>query len=117
MVSSSSAQARILWAHSGFDSPAKVREMMRKYPRLWCDLAYRSDHASNGRVDPAWREVFLEFPDRFVVGTDTFAPERWHYVVEHARWTREWLADLPRPIAEQIGWRNGERLFGDCARR
>ncbi len=106
-------KARILWAHSGFDSAAKVREMMRKYPRLWCDLAYRSDHASNGRVDPAWREAFLEFPDRFVVGTDTFAPERWHYVVEHANWTREWLADLPRPIAEQIGWRNGERLFGD----
>ncbi len=106
-------KARILWAHSGFDSAERVREMLRKYPRLWCDLAYRSDHASNGKVDPAWREAFLEFPDRFVVGTDTFTPERWHYVVDHARWSREWLSDLPRPVAEQIAWKNGERLFGD----
>lgn len=105
-------QARILWAHAGFDRPERVREMLRRYPNLWCDLAFRSDHASGGKVDPAWREAFLEFPDRFLVGTDTFTPERWHYVVEHARWSREWLADLPRPVAEQIAWRNGERLFG-----
>lgn len=105
-------QARILWAHAGFDRPERVREMLRKYPNLWCDLAFRSDHASGGKVDAAWREAFLEFPDRFLVGTDTFTPERWHYVVEHARWSREWLADLPRPVAEQIAWKNGERLFG-----
>jgi hypothetical protein len=105
-------QARILWAHAGFDRPERVRELLRRYPNLWCDLAFRSDHASGGKVDPAWREAFLEFPDRFLVGTDTFTPERWHYVVEHARWSREWLADLPRPVAEQIGWKNGERLFG-----
>ncbi len=87
--------------------------MLRKYPGLWCDLAFRSDHASSGKVDAAWREAFLEFPDRFVVGTDTFTPERWHYVGEHARWSREWLADLPPPVAEQIASKNGERLFGD----
>ncbi|MEZ5739741.1 MAG: hypothetical protein R3E68_09995 [Burkholderiaceae bacterium] len=87
--------ARILWAHSGFDSPDKVRDMLRRYPGLWADLAFRSDQASAGKVDPQWREAFLEFPDRFLVGTDTFTPERWHYVLEHARWTREWLADLP----------------------
>jgi hypothetical protein len=37
------------------------------------------------RSTPAWRAAFLEFPDRFLLGTDTFTPERWHYVVEHAR--------------------------------
>ena len=86
--------------------------MLRRHPRQWCDLAFRSDHASGGVVDPAWRAVFLEFPDRFLVGTDTFTPERWHYVGEHARWTREWLASLPPAVAEQIAWKNGERLFG-----
>ncbi len=110
-------QARILWAHSGFDSAQRVREMLRKYPRLWCDLAFRSDHASNGKVEASWREAFLEFPDRFVVGTDTYTPERWHYVVEHARWSREWLADLPAPVAAQIGHQNGERLFGDLRKK
>jgi len=105
-------QARILWAHSGFDSPDKVREMLRRYPRLWCDLAFRSDHAAGGKVDPAWRALFLEFPDRFLVGTDTFTPERWYYVVEHADWSRAWLADLPPEVAERIAWKNGEALFG-----
>ena len=104
--------ARILWAHAGFDRPERVRELLRQHKNLWCDLAFRSDHASGGQVDPAWREAFLEFPDRFLVGTDTFTPERWYYVGEHARWTREWLASLPPAVAEQIAWKNGERLFG-----
>ena len=109
--------ARILWAHAGFDSPEKVREMLRKHKNLWCDLAFRSDHATMGRVDDGWRAAFLEFPDRFLVGTDTFTPERWHYVVEHARWSRQWLADLPREVAERIAWKNGEDLFGTLLER
>jgi Amidohydrolase len=104
--------ARVLWAHSGFEPPAKVREMLRRYANLYCDLAFLTAHASNGKVTPGWREVFLEFPDRFMVGTDSFTPERLHYIAEHARWSRQWLADLPRDVAEKIGYRNGERLFG-----
>jgi predicted TIM-barrel fold metal-dependent hydrolase len=109
--------ARILWAHSGFDAPDKVREMLRKYKNLWCDLAFRSDHATFGKVDPAWRAAFMEFPDRFTVGTDTFTPERWHFVVEHANWSRRWLADLPDDVAERIAYKNGERLFGSMMKQ
>jgi hypothetical protein len=104
--------ARILWAHAGFESPERVREMLRKHRNLWADLAFRSDHASGGKVVPEWRQAFLEFPDRFMVGTDTFVAERWHYVPEHATWSRGWLADLPADVAERIAWKNGEALFG-----
>ena len=107
--------ARVLWAHSGFERPESVRAMLRKYPGLWCDLAFLTSHASNGKVTAGWREAFLEFPDRFLVGTDSFTPERLHYIAEHARWSREWLADLPREVAEKIGYKNGERLFGGPA--
>ena len=86
-------EARILWAHSGFDRPEAVRAMLKKHRKLYADLAFRNDHATSGKIDPAWREAFIEFPDRFLVGTDTFTPERWYY------------------IAERIGWRNGEALF------
>jgi hypothetical protein len=103
--------ARVLWAHSGFVEPAKVREMLRRHKNLWADLAFRSDQGSGGKVSPEWREVFMEFPDRFMVGTDTFTPERWHYVVDHATFSRAWLADLPREVAERIAWKNGEALF------
>ncbi len=109
--------ARILWAHSGFDDPEKVREMLRRHKNLWCDLAYRSDHARGGKVEPGWRAAFTEFPDRFMVGSDTFTPERWHFVVEHANWSRQWLADLPMDVAERIAYKNGEALFGGMLKR
>ena len=105
-------EARILWAHSGFDRPERVREMLRKHAKLWCDLAFRTEHGSGGKVDPEWRKAFLEFPGRFLVGTDTYTPERWHYIPEHANWSRAWLADLPAEVAERIAYKNGEALLG-----
>lgn len=104
-------QARILWAHAGFDRPEKVRELLRRHGGLWCDLAFRDDHATATRVDPVWREVFTEFPDRFMVGTDTYTPQRWHSVGSHASYSRGWLADLPAKLAQQIGWSNAETLL------
>ena len=101
-------EARILWAHSGFEPPARVREMLRKHRNLWSDLAFRNDHGAGGKVTPEWREAFVEFPDRFMVGTDSFTPERWHYIGEHAHWSRAWLADLPADLAEKIAWKNAE---------
>ncbi len=109
--------ARILWAHAGFDRPEHVRELLKKHRRLWCDLAFRSDHAPGGTPDPDWQALFVAFPDRFMVGTDTFTPERWPFVVEHARWSRQWLAQLPPAVAERIAWRNGETLFAELAQR
>jgi len=103
--------ARILWAHSGFERADGVRDMLRKHRNLWCDLAFRNEHGGSGKVPAEWRALFTEFPDRFMVGTDTFTPERWHYIVEHANWSRAWLADLPPPLAERIAWRNADALF------
>ena len=109
-------QARVLWAHAGFERPERVAEMLRRHRSLWCDLAFRTDHASGGKVDAAWRALFLEFPERFMVGTDSFTPERWHYIGEHAEWSRGWLADLPREVAERIAWKNGDSLFASFSR-
>lgn len=110
-------EARILWAHAGFEKAERVRAMLRKHPNLWADLAYRTDYASGGKALPEWRETFMEFPDRFMLGTDTYVPERWRFVAENARWSREWLQDLPPEVAERIAWRNGETVFGSPAKR
>jgi hypothetical protein len=69
--------ATVLWAHSGFADPDGIRPMLQKHKRLWSDLAFRSDQALGGKVDPAWLKLFEAFPDRFMVGTDTYTPERW----------------------------------------
>ena len=102
--------ARVIWAHSGFVDPEAVAAMLAKHKHLWADLAFRSDHGAGGKVDPEWRKAFLAFPDRFMVGTDTFAPERWFYVAEHASWSRAWLADLPEDVARKIAYENAEAL-------
>jgi len=104
-------QARVLWAHAGFERPAQVRALLRKHRTLWADLAFRNDHGNGGKVDPEWREAFQEFPDRFMVGTDTFTPERLHYIPDHANWSRAWMADLPAELAERIAWRNAQDLI------
>ena len=105
-------QARVLWAHAGFERPEAVAALLRKHKNLWADLAFRSEHGGAGQVPPEWRALFDEFPDRFMVGTDTYTPERWFYVNEHASWSRAWLATLPPPLAERIAWKNAEALFG-----
>jgi hypothetical protein len=110
-------RARVLWAHSGFEPVDKVRELMRTHKTLWADLALRSEPGSGGRLQPEWREAFMEFPDRFMVGTDTWVPERWHYIPEQAASSRAWLADLPGEVAERIAWKNAETLFVTGVRR
>lgn len=104
--------AQVLWAHAGLDRPERVREMLARHGNLWCDLSWRTDHAPEGKLHPDWRALLLEFPDRFMVGTDTPSPERWSFIAEHARLARLWLSELPRDVTEKIAWRNGETLFG-----
>ena len=109
--------AVVLWAHSGFAPVDEIRQMLSRYPGLRADLAFRSEHASQGRLTAEWRALFEEFPDRFMVGTDTYTPERWYYVAEHAAWTRSWLSGLPEDLAENIAWRNAESLIESARAR
>lgn len=103
---------KILWAHAGMSAGAvRVGELVGRYPMLWVELALRSDVAPGGTLDPQWRALFVRHPDRFLVGTDTWVTSRWESVVEANAAVQRWLAQLPREVAEQIAWKNGERLF------
>lgn len=110
-------QARILWAHAGFEPPERIAALMRQQANLWADLSFRYDAVKAGRLPPAWKTLLLEFPDRFMLGTDTYTPERWNDVGDHAAWARSWLAELPGAVAERIAHGNGERLFPESSRR
>jgi hypothetical protein len=48
------------------------------------------------RLDPAWQAVFLKYPDRFMVGTDTWTTSRWDDLVPGMQSVRSWLNQLPR---------------------
>lgn len=103
--------ARVLWAHSGFVSPQAISAMLAKHKNLWSDLAFRSEHSQDGKVPDQWRKIFTDFPNRFIIGTDTYTPERWYYLVEHAAWSRQWLNDLPNELADKIAYKNAETLM------
>ena len=80
-------------------------------PALLVELALRSDVAPGGELDPSWRELFLRYPDHFMVGTDTWINEQWERYPEIQRGALAWLAELPRDVAQKIAFGNGERLF------
>jgi hypothetical protein len=105
-------RTKILWAHAGMSaSAARVGELIGRFPQLWVELALRRDVAAGGSLDPAWRAVFLRHPDRFLVGTDTWVTSRWESVRDSMDAVQVWLRQLPREVAEQIAWKNGDRLF------
>ena len=106
-------KARILWAHAGMSEPPEVVDRtLGRHPALWADLSYR-DVAPGGTLDPAWKALFLKYPDRFIYGSDTWIPSRWEEVVPLTRHARGWLAQLPTDVAENIAWRNAERIFAE----
>jgi predicted TIM-barrel fold metal-dependent hydrolase len=106
-------QVRVLWAHAGMSAgPETVRRLLDASPTLWVELALRSDVAPGDKLDPAWRAVFLRYPDRFMVGTDTWINPQWDRLPEILDGVRAWLRQLPRDVAERIAFRNAERLFG-----
>lgn len=103
--------AKILWAHTGMGEPAeRVAQLLVRHPQLYGELSYRS--GVSGGLSTEWRELLLRFPDRFVYGSDTWVPSRWTEVTALTAEARNWLSSLPVPVAENIAYRNAERLFG-----
>lgn len=104
-------EARVLWAHAGFEELGVIETMMERHSGLSADLSFRFAHIEGDRVTGAWLRLFERFPERFTVGTDTYTPSRWDDVAGHAEGTRRWLASLPEPLRGNIAFRNAERLL------
>ena len=104
-------QARLLWAHAGFEEPDTVRLALQRYPNLWVDLSHRPDISTWAGLALNWSMLFEEFPERFVLGSDTYTLERWQKVGFYALDARDWLSVLPDEVAQNIAYRNAQRLF------
>ncbi len=104
-------QARILWAHAGFEYGYVVRAMFEKYDQLWADLSFRREIYNNGQFLPDWEPLLTEHADRFMLGIDTYIPQRWLQVDNVMRWQRELLSALPKDAARKIAFENGERVI------
>lgn len=137
-------QAKVLWAHAGFvcaaicpagvqappvPSADDVRAMLAAHPTLLVDLSYRDSRsapATNltipqgrlnaGRLPEEWNRLIQAYPDRFLLGTDSFsadfASNRWNNVKDIADEMRGWLGGLPPETAEAVACGNASRIFG-----
>jgi hypothetical protein len=108
-------QAKLVWAHTGIGGTpvARVRELMRAHPTLRGELSYRPGlTGDDGQLSPEWRALFIELPQRFMVGSDTWINERWSSYEALMREARVWLGGLPAALAARIGWGNAAMLYG-----
>lgn len=106
-------KATVIWAHAGaYPYPPLLRDYLERHPTLHVDLSVRDARvAPGGELDPAWENLLLEFPDRFLVGVDTYWTGRWFETAAIAATMRGWLAQLPDEVARAIAWDNPARLF------
>ncbi len=119
---------RLIWAHTGIGGTPveRVRALLAKYPLLMGELSYRPGLTCAGgseagagagaggevRLCPEWRALLLAYPDRFLLGSDTWVNQRWQYYEDTMAQYRAWLGDLPPDVARKIAWDNGARVFG-----
>ena len=102
----------VIWAHGGFDVPAAtLRELFQQYPKLYIELSYREGMLQDGELTALWKDFLLEYPQRFLLGMDTYKASRWADLPELADEARSWLAQLPDDVAEDIARNNLDRLF------
>lgn len=113
IILSKSENLVVIWAHGGFDVPLKTLEnFIKQYPGFYVELSYREGMLDDQqKITPAWREIFNKYPQRFLVGMDTYKPRRWANLSEIAEQNRFWLNQLPEKIAIQIARKNLFRLF------
>jgi predicted TIM-barrel fold metal-dependent hydrolase len=110
-------KVKVIWAHSGFSTrPDVIAAHMARHPTLVGELSFRYDITENGKMAPAWQSLFTRYPERFVIGSDTWVNQRWVQYGEIMDWYRGWLALLPADIARRIAFANAAGLFATAPR-
>ena len=122
---------RFLLAHAGaVIRPKQIEKILESCPNVVMDLSARdpwryvehpiSDKA--GQLLPDWRELILQFPDRFMVGSDPVWPvdkgsswdepdSGWQQLPRFVDFHRRWLSGLPDDVEEKVRWSNANRWF------
>ncbi len=106
---------RMIWAHTGIGGVpvARVDQLMARYPQLVGELSYRPGlTCEGGKLCPEWRQLIQKYPDRFVIGSDTWINQRWSSYDQLMAGYRTWLGDLPADLARKVAWANAAGLFG-----
>jgi len=118
-------QARIVWAHVGWDNTGHMtvsllRRLLAAHPNLYLQVkppARPAAFPENAPLDPAgslrpdWLQLMEAFPERFVLGTDTFFNRSEEPRGQAARAARL-LTQLPKHLAVKLAFGNASRVYG-----
>lgn len=122
--------AKIIWVHAGWDItgtrdiPA-MRRLLKSHPNLYMSvkladkvgLPKSKPIEAGGKIKDAWLELFREFPDRFMIGTDAFydGGNDWGTALTPAAGLVDLpvqlLKQLPDDLANRIGYENARRIY------
>ena len=88
--------------HTGWTNPAAVSRSNQPWSKLF----------KGQQIAPAWRELFIQYPQRFVFALDNVFAEHWSsfYLQQMEYWNNA-LAELPADVAHLIAHGNAERLW------
>jgi predicted TIM-barrel fold metal-dependent hydrolase len=124
--------AKVIWCHVGrnrdpqtwikFPPPDGVRAYLKKYPNLYFDLATLTE--PQGRIDilydisgthvslnPEWKELLEEFPDRFLIGSDVNSGRWEEYDSTFDTFRTAVLGNLGQDVAQKIAYKNAWKLM------
>ena len=120
---------KFIFAHAGGNLYAsQIRRVIEQCERVMIELSARDPWRYGGLTGtddlllPAWRELVIEYPQRFLVGTDPVwkvtrtqswdqADDGWDYFEQLLDYHRNWIAALPPAVQQQLRLDNARRLF------
>ncbi|MGB5734628.1 MAG: amidohydrolase family protein [Thiohalocapsa sp.] len=122
---------RIVLAHAGAAlPPAEVRRVLDACPNVWMDLSARDPwrfvrfpiSGEEGRLLPEWEALVVEYPDRFLAGSDAVWPvdrldawdradTGWEHIGAFLDFHRRWASFLPEEVQRKVLLENAVALF------
>ena len=121
---------KLIFAHAGGNLHAShIRRVIEQCDQVMIEFSARDPWRYGGLTGdddlllPAWRELVLEYPERFLVGTDPVwkvtrtqtwdqADDGWDYFEQLLAYHRHWIAALPPAVQRKLSLDNARQLFG-----
>ena len=110
--------------HMGQLKANEVSTLINKHRNLFFITSHSNPYAvhrskqpwmnmfNKNKLSPAWRDLTIKHPDRFIFALDNVWGEHWrnNYTEQVELW-RQALQDLPAKVAHAIAHKNAERLW------
>ena len=119
----------LIFAHAGGNlNPSHIRRVIEQCDNAMIDLSARDPWRYGGLTGPddlllpGWRNLVLEYPHHFLVGTDPVwkvtrtqtwdqADDGWDHFETLLAYHRNWIAALPQAVQRQLSSENARRIF------